>query len=88
MSNYKESFEFEGKEYEIRLSGEGGRIRVRAYLEGQRANGYEYSMDEDAISDFARSTSENAIKHLVDLARSDVQNKVWESYLAAEKEAQ
>lgn len=76
-------FTVDDKAYEIRADYRDGRFYVRAYLGNTPANGYEYSVDEITNFDFTKSQGINAVDHLIDVARSDVQNKVWEKYLAA-----
>jgi len=80
-SSQSEAFEFEGKKYEIRVTCGGGRISVRAYRGDLPANGYEYSVDEDTSFDLTHVTGIGAVRHLMKQAGSDVENKVYESYL-------
>lgn len=77
------SFQFEGKEYEVRVAYKDGRFCVRAYLNNQLMNGYEYCVDEITDFDFLKSQGITAVDHLVEVAQSDVKNKVWEKYIAA-----
>ena len=76
-----EAFDFEGKNYEIRVIHKSGRISVRVYLDDLPANGYEYYVDEDTSFDLTHVTGIGAVRHLMKQAGSDVENKVYESYL-------
>jgi hypothetical protein len=80
-------FQFEGKNYEIRVSQEAGQICVRAYHDDKHANGYAYCVDVPTKFGFSRSKGFSqglsAIENLIEFAKADVQNKYWERYLAA-----
>ncbi len=82
-----ETFEFEGKSYEIRIVHANGRFCVHAYLDNQRANGLEYCIDEDTNFDVSQQMKGvSGIKHLIKQAKFDVENKVWENYRVALRE--
>ena len=76
-------FSFEGRNYEVRVFAATGRYEVRAFLDGKPANGYSYFVDEVTNLDVATTRGYPAYEHLIELAKSDIQNRVWEQYLAA-----
>lgn len=79
-------FEFEGNKYEVRALADEGRFEIAAYVQGQRANGYSYSVD--AITDIEIATSKgfSGYRHLMDVAESDIKEKRWDQYLKALQE--
>jgi hypothetical protein len=78
-----EKFSFHGNEYEVRVSAIDGGFEVRAFLGDKPANGYVYSVSDITNFDFRQSKGMAAYDHLVEIAKSDVQNRYWEKYLAA-----
>lgn len=85
MTIHTESFSFEGKDYQIRVDLTSDGYRVRAFLDGKPANGYMYSVDEITNMDMRQSHGISAWSHLVTVAKADVENKIWDQYLAAFK---
>lgn len=76
-------FQFEGKDYEIRVFEKDSGYFIRAYIDNKPANGYGYSVDEVTRVGLAHTKKLSALQHLIDHAQSDIENKVWEKYLAA-----
>jgi len=76
-------FQFEGKDYEIRVFEKDNGYFIRAYIDNKPANGYGYSVDEVTCVGLAHTKKLSALQHLIDHAQSDIENKVWEKYLAA-----
>lgn len=76
-------FEFEGKNYEVKIFQNGSRYTVRAFLNEVPANGYEYSVEETTNFDIWHYTDVSGVSHLIETAQADIKNKVWERYLAA-----
>jgi hypothetical protein len=77
-------FDHNGEEYEVRAASDGHTIHVRAFKDGQPANGYSYSLDvltqtDAQMSDFLI----DPLKEMIKTAESDVRNGVWECYVAA-----
>jgi len=81
------TFEFEGKQYEIRAASIDGTVSVRAFLDGRRVSGYTYNVDETTNFDIKRQLGLSAIDHLLKLAEADVRNKQWDSYVTAVQES-
>jgi hypothetical protein len=78
-----QSFEFEGRHYEIRVAKSGNEYRVAAFLEDRRANGYTYCVDVHTDFQISATHSIQGYKHLMEIAESDVRLKIWESYISA-----
>jgi hypothetical protein len=81
-----EPFPFEGKEYEVRVTfDDSARVyEARAYLGDNPASPFAYRLHADDDYDFRRTMDERGLtRHLVDEARRDVVEKVWEGYLEA-----
>lgn len=78
---HKEPFEFEGKSYELRIYSEGWKFTIKTYLNGSPANGYKYSVDLPTAFDLQKIHNVDAIQKLVELAKEDIRNKVWERYV-------
>ncbi len=67
-----ESFEFEGKFYEIKMVETADRLTVRAYHQNAVANYFSHSIDKDTNEDFIRVHGRDAIKELIQHAKSDI----------------
>ena len=78
-----EKFSHGGRNYEIRVTKEQSSFEVRAYRDGQPANGYNYKVDDITNMDHTTKCGVTAYDHLIEVAKSDIENCVWESYLAA-----
>lgn len=78
-----ETFEFEGKTYDLLVFFDGEKWSVLAYLGKQRANPYIYSVEVMTAVAFYRKFGDPAIDHLLEFAREDIRNKTWERYKEA-----
>ncbi len=78
-----EQFENGGTTYEIRVEGSGWDYTVCAFLNGKPANGYRYSVSLPTAFDLRTVADLDAIKVLVDAAKRDVTEKIWEQYVDA-----
>ena len=78
-----DTFEFEGKEYEIRIHGSAWDFTVRAYLNGKPANGYSYSISLPTEIDLKSAHNLDAVQILVGYAKRDIKQKMWEKYIKA-----
>ena len=76
-------FEFENEKYEVRAVRKGFDISVSAYKNGEPANGYVYHVSVSTAFDFNKKFPVNAVDHLIETAKSDIEVKMWEKYLAA-----
>jgi len=76
-------FDFEGKEYEVRVTTDGMKIVVQAYHKGEPANGYTYQVAFTTAIDLKRQIGLEAIQHLIHIAQDDVKERRWEKYLEA-----
>lgn len=76
-------FEHEGKNYELRLFRQGWNFTVKAFLDGQEANGYSHSIALPTAFDLKQATGMDAIQMLFEDAKSDIREKLWERYVAA-----
>ena len=86
MSNF-ETFQHNGETYEVRIVQDGHLTRVRVFLDGEPANGYEYTVDATTVVD-ARMIDfpVDLVRQLIDTAISDVRQGYWEQYVAAVQE--
>jgi len=78
---HKELFEFEGKSYEVHIYSDGWKFTIRTYLDGNPANGYKYSVDLPTAFDLKQVRNVDAIQKLIELAKDDIRNKIWERYV-------
>ena len=76
-------FKFENNEYEVKaiLTDEG--YKVFAELNGKRVNPYVYGATFETELDCNIQNNDSAVDHLMDLAQSDIEQKMWERYLEA-----
>ncbi|MFL9709954.1 hypothetical protein [Methylobacillus sp. Pita1] len=82
-----ETFEHNGKTYEIRSAQDGGLIRVRAFLDGKPANGYEYTVELISVIDAKMAEFPvDLMGQLATTAANDVRQGYWEQYVAAVQE--
>ena len=79
------SFEFEGKQYDIRVASDSDRYKVAVFHDNKRVNPYTYSVDFNTDFNFSVTQGMHAYSHLMDVAESDVRAKYWEKYLEAIK---
>jgi hypothetical protein len=85
MSSYDtRAFQHNGRTYEIRIASDGATVRVRAFLDGRPANGFEYSVDIAVLVDAAtQKYPPDLVETLVETAEVDVKDGLWERALAA-----
>lgn len=67
-----ESFEFKNKIYEIRMIVTNDRVTVRAYHQDKEANRFSYSIDKETSKDFIQTHGRDALKELIQQAKSDI----------------
>ncbi len=69
-------FTHEGKQYEIRCTCDDHTIYVRAFLDGNPANGFEHCVElPDALKEW---NGISAVQPLIDSAMHDIVNRSWE----------
>lgn len=78
-----EQFENDGKSYEIRIYGSGWDFTVQVYLNGERVNGYSYSVSLPTAIDLNTVSNLDALKLLVQHAKRDVVENIWHQYVEA-----
>lgn len=79
-----ETFEHNGRTYEIRIAQYGHVTRVRAFLQGKPANGYVYSVDATTVVDTKMIDYPiDLVRQLIDTAINDVRQGYWEQYVTA-----
>jgi hypothetical protein len=78
-----EEFEHDGNTYEVRLYGSGWDFNVQAYLNGERANGYSYSVSLPTAIDLNIVSNLDATKLLVQHAKRDIIEDIWRQYVDA-----
>lgn len=76
----KEIFTHNDEEFEIRASSDDTGTLVRAFKEDKHANGYFYSVDHTVAVGFKQKFGD-PIQHLVDTAKRDIIEGVWEKYV-------
>jgi hypothetical protein len=80
----KRTFQHDGKTYEIRIASDGATVRVRAFLNGRPANGFEYSVDIALLVDaVTQKYPPDLVETLVETAEGDVKSGLWERAVAA-----
>lgn len=67
-------FEFEEKQYEVRLTNDGLTTNIRVFLDGKPANGYSYTVEVDAN----HRTTADPVEEMVDTAINHIKEKTWE----------
>ena len=80
-----DNFQAHDKQYEIRISSSGNSIEIRAFCEGQAANGYSYNVTLETVHDLEVVTGQDAIKDLARIAKDDVLHLRYEKFLEALK---
>jgi hypothetical protein len=76
MNHWIIPFEAHGKNHEIRISFDGLTFRVRAFLDGQPANQFEYLFTLEKAQDLQTYTGIDAVEELIKVAQDHVQRKV------------
>ncbi len=70
-------FQWQDKDYEIRIVFDGSSLVVRAYHDGKPANGFSYRVDMTTASDLKKLIGLESIGELIKPARDDViENRV------------
>jgi len=82
----KVPFEFEGKNYEVRVVSDGATIYIRTFLENKPVNGYQYQVHIETINDLERLIGLDAISELIEVAKQDVRDKKWEKLMEVLKQ--
>ena len=67
-----DTFQANGKQYEIRLAQNGNEIKVRAFQNSKPANVYSYSVTLEVTHDLKVLAGQDAIKELVRIAKDHV----------------
>jgi DNA-directed RNA polymerase subunit M/transcription elongation factor TFIIS len=80
---HTEQYEKDGRKYEIRLYGSAWEFTVQAFINGKRANGYSYSVSLPTAIDLNTVHRLDAVKVLMDAAKRDIADRVWEQYVDA-----
>ena len=83
-----DTFQAHGEDYEIRLSGGGSELVVRAFFNDRPANGYSYHVTLETAHDLGVLAGQNAVKELAKVARSDVIEQRYEKLLQVLKTTQ
>ena len=78
-------FDHAGQEYEVRIISDGNTLYIRAFKDAKPANGYRYSVDLVTAMDIEHVIGYDAIKDLVESAKTDVIENRWAKYLEAVK---
>ena len=78
-----EPFEFDKKQYEIRIFSDGWEFAIQAYINDKPANGYTYSVKLPTAFDLKKAWGLDAVQELVKTAKSDIENRNWERYVEA-----
>jgi hypothetical protein len=83
MNQYKEiNFVFENSDYKIVVSEEENGFKIRP-LKNNRLLPWTYSVNFDVAFDFHKSVREDAVNHLMQLAKADILEKKFEPFLTA-----
>lgn len=77
--NESQTFEFEGKEYEIKITTDGSTKMIRAFLDG-KPKGYSYSvkLEEQLDPKLTNSCIDLPVKELISMVVNDIKNKTYE----------
>lgn len=78
-----EKFEHDGNAYESRLHGSGWDFTVKTYVNGERANGYSYSVSLPTAIDLKTVQNLDAIELLFEHAKRDIVDGVWQQFVEA-----
>ncbi len=80
-----ETFTAHGKNYEIHIQLTGQELEVRAYGNGQPANGYSYHITLETKHELSVLAGQDAVKELIAVAKNDVIEQRYEKLLQALK---
>ena len=81
-----ETFETNGEKYQIEMLSNGNEITVRAMQNGKPANGYPYRVTNETAHDFAVFAGQDVVKELVKVAKSHVQEQLYEKLIKTLKQ--
>ena len=76
MHSWTIPFSAHDKDYEIRVVFDGLTFRLRAFLDGRPANGFEYSVTMQTAMDMKDITGVDAVNELVRVAEEHVRRKL------------
>ena len=76
-----------GKDYEIQVQCTGRELDVRAFHNGQPANGYSYHVTLETAHDLSVLAGQDAVKELIAIAKNDVMEQRYERLILALKGA-
>jgi len=79
-------FTFENNTYDVTAVSTDEGFKVFAELNGKRVNPYVYGASFEIEADCNVQNNESAVDHLMDLAQSDIEQKIWGQYLSAVKQ--
>ena len=74
-------FEFEGEQYEVRLTSDGSTMYVRAFKDGQPADGFGYQVSFPVAMDIQAVMGLSAVEELIAEAQRNVRAKTWQEVL-------
>lgn len=80
-----DKFTVGSKEYEIRVEFKERELEVRAFHNGQPANGYSYHVTLETAHDLNVLAGQDAVKELVAIAKNDVTEQRYEKLIQALK---
>jgi hypothetical protein len=69
-----EKFSHDGKLFEIRVITDGESVYVKVFQDNHPANRFRYSATIEVIQDMNQITGIDAVKHLIEIAKKDVQD--------------
>jgi hypothetical protein len=77
------AFTHDSQSYEVRVVSDGSTIYVKAFKDGQPANGYSYQISVPVAFDMKSLLGVSGIDDLVETAKHDVTQGTWEKFLVA-----
>ena len=69
-----EKFVHDGKQFEIRVISDGESVYVKVFHDNRPANRFRYSATIELVQDMNQITGIDAVKHLIEIAKKDVQD--------------
>jgi hypothetical protein len=72
------AFTYDERDYEVRVVELGDTFVVRAFLDGEPANGYSYLVASTTRLDIKHSLGISAADHLIAIAESDIRDRTYE----------
>ena len=70
-----QTFQHNGKDYEIRIISDGQSVFVKVFTEGKPANGIRYEATLETVHDAATVADLDVVKELAKTAQSDITKK-------------